>query len=242
MDGLSAPLLARLLLLACATPPSSLGAAEPHLVPSVPSVPSVPESQESETLDGLLAGLGQSDLSPEQEQQILVEAWQAFLGEEQAFRLDRAEQLALAMHARAKATWSALSLALLSTRMGEHERAIQVLTEQLQQSPASADRLVLLQRRAIAEAGAGNVQANLDLLGQALVLGGTDAQQMLGRYYLGQAQYTRAGALFSALLPPLSRGRAPYEADGQVPAWALRGWGVALLGSRADPVRPSSER
>jgi len=170
---------------------------------------------------------------------VLVTAYDAFRVETSELRLPQAESLALAMHDRARAGWSALSLALLSTRMGNYAQANRVLMEQLERTEARAQRAELLERSAIAAAGAGHRERSLDLLGRALVLGGRDAQQMLGRDALAHGDHGRARDLFSALLPPVTAGRAPYEA-GEVPAWALRGWGLALLGPPADPVPPTT--
>lgn len=157
-------------------------------------------------------------------ERIVGPAFQAFVEDVEALRLEPAERLAVALHDTARATWSAVSLALWSTRVGEHERADRVLSEALARTTDAQGRLDLLQRRAIAALGAGRLDEARDHLGHALALGGTDATQILARLALAEGDRRRAARLFGSLLVP----RADEDPLVVTP-WALRGWGMALL-------------
>ncbi|MFT5051470.1 MAG: tetratricopeptide (TPR) repeat protein [Chlamydiales bacterium] len=236
MEVLSRPIRVRLgVVLALAISGSMLSASGFGPQPSRRAIPQDTTGSAANVgqLVERLGSVSEQELGP-----LLGEAYDAFRTEAGALRLPQAEALAVAMHERAQAAWSALTLALLSTRMGEYDRAEQVLRDQYERTEPGPQRVELLERRAIAAAGAGRRERSLDLLGRALIMGGRDAQQMLGREALARADYARAEQLFGALLPPITVGKQPYDA-GEVPAWALRGWGLALLGPRADPVPPT---
>jgi hypothetical protein len=101
----------------------------------------------------------------------------------------------------------------------------------------------LLERRAVARAGAGRSAAALDDLGHALALGGRDAAQILAQRALAAGDWARARALFRALLLP--RTDESPEALSAATPWAPRGWGLALLAnpshSPATPGLPADQ-
>jgi hypothetical protein len=165
----------------------------------------------------------------------LLAAYDAFRAAHDAYRGEAALALAEAMHAHAHATWSAYCLEGILRKLGDYATGDEVLRLQLEAVSDPAERLDLLQRRAILAAGAGWPRRERAYLGAALALGGTDSLQMLGRLALASGQQTghqdRARILFRVLL---ERHRGdPAEA----PPWALRGWGLALLPPPAEPLR-----
>ena len=162
-------------------------------------------------------------------------AYGAFTEDVGGFRLDAARILGEAMHQYADAQWSALSLALLCTRQGAHERADEVLTMRFEGAESPGDRLEALERRAIARMGAGRTEAALDDLGRALALGGSDARQILARRALTRGELERARRVFASLLPPMGE----LEALARAP-WALRGWGLAMLPRPPEPMGPAA--
>ena len=162
--------------------------------------------------------------------------YEAMVADADAWRMREAEALALALHERTQATWSAISLALLSTRMGQDARADRVLGRQIEATSVSAERTALLSQRAISALGAGREAACRDHLGRAIQAGSKDAVQILALLEFGAARYDRARRLFGTLLLPDPDGsEEPLEA---VP-WALRGYGLALLESAREPVAPA---
>jgi len=153
-----------------------------------------------------------------------------------AWRMADAEALAIALHERNHATWSAISLALLSTRMGQHARADRVLGRQIESSEVRAERVALISQRAISALGAGREEASRNHLGRAIQLGSKDAVQILALLEFGAGRHERARRLFGTLLLPEPEGAAePLE----VVPWALRGYGLALLESAREPVAPA---
>ncbi len=175
---------------------------------------------------GLALAEAQND--PTELQRRLTAAYDAFGADVLELRLESAEQLALAMHDAADATWSALTLALLSTRLGRFDRAEALLALEYGRARGSVERLDVLGRWAIAALGAGRAERARDRLGVALALGSGDAHQILGLLALSRGAMNRARRLFGALLVrDALAGREPLEST----PWALRGWGLALLPS-----------
>jgi len=180
----------------------------------------------AERAQALTAGLAQ--VNSAQLQAYLVLAFEEFMHQNQAWRLDLARPLAEAMHARAQATWSAMSLALVCTRGGDGARARRVLEEQLARTPPGPDQYDLFERLGLALQGAGDERAALAPLGSALARGSANAAVVLGRSALREGRLGKARALFRSHL-----------GEGPAQAWALRGWGLSMVPARA---RPSHER
>jgi hypothetical protein len=168
---------------------------------------------------------------------VLNAAYQAFLEDEAAFRGSAARALAEAMHARARATWSASCLEGIARRQGDYATADEVLREQVEATAPGSERTELVLRRALAATGAGARELARDLLGQALVEGALDAYQMLGMEALSAGRLARARRLFGVLVE-----RDRVHGEERAP-WALRGWGVAQLPAPpTEPVQPRPGR
>ena len=120
----------------------------------------------------------------------------------------------------------------VARRSGKTQLALDVLAHQLEATPqdAQAERLDIMTRHAIAAAGAGKPLLERGLLGRAARLGGDDALQILGKAALEQGKLERAKSLFRALLI-----RARVEKREAAP-WALRGWGLSLMGGPSPAV------
>ena len=157
-------------------------------------------------------------------------AYEAFREDQRAYRSDAARILAEGMHAAANAPWSAVSLAGICRRLGAYERADEVLAGRYGMATDPAERLNLLQEWAIVAGAAGWLERERDLLGMALARGGEDAYQILGRQALAAGRRRQALALFRVLLEHHSGPERLTDA----PAWALRGWGLALLPAAGD--------
>lgn len=168
----------------------------------------------------LVQALGQ----PGADAALLQSAYEEFVRQHDSFRVDGARQLAEAMYAQQPATWSAFCLEGIARRGGDPARAEAVLSEQLERVTAGQERIDLLERRAIARGGAGDLVGSRRDLARALASGGTDACQILGLQALETQQLDEARELFRILLE-----RADRAADGtEPPAWALRGWALSL--------------
>lgn len=156
---------------------------------------------------------------------VLQLAFEEFLSLTRSYRLELARTLAEAMHARAAAGWSAMSLALIATRSGDSARAQQVLELEIARTPEGPRQYELLERLGLALQGAGNEPAALGPLGSAFARGSSNAGVVLGRIALREGRLGQARAIFRTLLiqdPPQS--------------WALRGWGLSML--PRDPRAP----
>ena len=166
-------------------------------------------------------------VEPEGLQPVLVAAFDEFMHHNRAYRLELSIPLAEAMHGRAGATWSAMSLALVSTRYGDSARARVVLRQQLDRTPEGVEAYELRERLGLAILGAGEERLARAPLGSAFARGSANAGVVLGRLALSHGRQERARALFRSLLdedPPQS--------------WALRGWGLSMLA----PRNPRSSR
>ncbi len=125
------------------------------------------------------------------------------------------------LHRRYDAHWSALNLATTLHRAGRLEEADAVLARRESEhgeSLTDAQRHELWSNRGLFALGRGDERAACDWLGRALALGSLDAALMLAREDLADDEFSRARAGFRALL-----------LDEEPHAWALRGWGIALL-------------
>ena len=76
----------------------------------------------------------------EQLGELLQRAFGTFMEDTRAMNNDAAFALARAMHERAQATWSAMSFALLSSRLGRSELADRILAEQIARTAPGPDR------------------------------------------------------------------------------------------------------
>lgn len=203
----------------------------------------LPEAPAAERVEAVLLELDRTAGS-EAFEHVLVRAFELFQQELDALEYEQAERLALSMHAHAQAGWSAWTLALISTRLGRHERALQLLEQQRAQAQTPQQALDVTVRLALAELGAGRRERARDLLGHALRQGSPDSRQILARMALAQGEFGRARALFGSLLPEMPQPEAPATLEST--PWALRGWGLALLPA-GEPAperggRPQEER
>lgn len=133
-------------------------------------------------------------------------------------------ELAEALHARADAPWSAMSLSLIHTRCGDPNRGVDVLRKALVTAPDPATERDLVAALGLALSVAGRREPGLAAFGSAFCRGSDNAGVVLGRLALREGRLERARAIFRTLL----RSTPP-------PAWALRGWGLSLLPADAQP-------
>lgn len=176
------------------------------------------------------------------------EAFEAFIDRlELAHDGERAVRIARSMHGRARALWSAFCLegALRrSAALGDgpesanYEEADAALVTLLSTPGAltDAERVDVIQRRAILAAGFGATHEEQRALGRAIALGGTDGFQISGLAALTRGDDVEAAKLFGALL---DRRRAVGAPIDEAPAWALRGHGLASL-ARLTKSSPSA--
>ncbi len=144
--------------------------------------------------------------------------FEEFLAAAGDHRADRAVPLAEALHARARAPWSAMSLALICRRAGNSAREIEVLREALEgelDPLTERDLRVALGHALLTDGATG---PGLSALGSAFCRGSENAGVVLGRMALREGRPRQARAIFRTLL----RNDPP-------PSWALRGWGLSLL-------------
>jgi hypothetical protein len=145
-------------------------------------------------------------------------SFEEFLNQTRAFQFELALPLAEAMHRRARAPWSASSLALAATRSGSPAEAQAVLREQLDLDLDREDRTNLLERIGLASLAAGEQDRARRELGAAFTRGSANAGVVLGRMDLQEGHLRRSRAIFRSLLD---------RDQGQ--SWARRGWGLSML-------------
>ena len=180
---------------------------------------------EIESLDARLAAYGTALETVEDAELsgLLQLAFGEFMVQTREYHLEAARQLAEDMHARARAGWSAMSLALVCTRSGDSSRAEEILRLEIARTPEGPSQFELLERLGLAIQGGGDEAAALGPLGSAFARGSGNAGVVLGRIALREGRTLEARAIFRTLLtedPPQS--------------WALRGWGLSML----PPARP----
>lgn len=125
------------------------------------------------------------------------------------------------LHGHSQATWSANNWATTLQRAGQVELADAVLAEQVERERAAGNTAAVLDltnTRGIHALGRGDEHAARGHLGRALAGGYIDSGLVLSRLDLDRGDLPRARAGFRALL-----------VEPEPHAWALRGWGVALL-------------
>ncbi len=148
-------------------------------------------------------------------------AFRAFLDAERRTSADEMLALAEALVARDRAVWSAFCLeGALRRGFGRYAEADAALAAVPATDPGAA--LALLERRALVAGGAGDTARETALYGAALARGSSDARQVLGFRALRTGDRAAAAAHFGALIDPALAAR-------DLPPWALRGHGLALL-------------
>lgn len=127
----------------------------------------------------------------------------------------QAEVLAVPLHQRVAADWTAVNLCLVLSQTGRFDEADAVLHDQL---PRATDPAELWNQRALLASGQGRADLFRARLGRAVRLGSANAALSLARA--------------DALAGRLEAARAGYRAgcDRTPPApWSLRGWALTLL-------------
>lgn len=166
-------------------------------------------------LGPLESAAGEPPLSPA-EAQLAYEGW---VDAADNLRLEEALTIGRNLHARSRATWSAISLALTTMRAGLAEECDAVLAAQIAQAGNSAaDLAALWDHRGIAALGAGWEQPGRFALGRAVLHGSTVAAVVLARLDLAAGKLEAARAGFRAAL-----------IENPASDWARRGWGLTLL-------------
>jgi len=173
-----------------------------------------------------------ASLAPGAVRERLEVAFQAFLGAEERHAADELLVLAEAFDARDPAPWSAFCLeGALRRGFGRYADADAVLREALERVTGDAPAvLAITERRALVAAGAGEALRERSLLGAAVARGSTDARQILGFAALRAGDRAAARAHFGVLVGVLGGADAGVAAR-DLPPWALRGYGLALLPS-----------
>ncbi len=218
---MSYPFLAALLLLAPLSGAQDVGAAPPRsalvqareLAPGEARARALVRALEETSAFGL--------------DECLALAFEEFLNQARAYRMDLALPLAEGMHARARADWSAMSLGLACTRAGLNARAEEVLREQLALSEDGPDQAALMERLGLAYLGAGQEARARRELGAALARGSSNAGVVLGMLSLRQGRPEAARALFRSILD---------EEPAQ--SWAHRGWGLSMVPRPGEAEAP----
>jgi hypothetical protein len=156
-------------------------------------------------------------------------AWETGVEAARALRLDQAIAIQSALEERQPAAWSGMDLALsldLSGRVGEADSVLErTIARANSAEPAALGEL--WSRRGLLWLGKGDERRARDHLGRALARGSRDAALLLAWLDLESGRLEGARAGFRAAL---------Y--DDPSGAWALRGWGLALL--PGDPRRAPS--
>ena len=171
----------------------------------------------SERTRAFVAALADGELEPSRDQLLEAYAWGRRCATELLWMED-AIAVQRELHRRYAATWSAIGLALSLHRgapPGGSDAADAVLAAQIERG---ADLPDLWSQRGLLAAGRGDERRARDHLGRALGLGSADAALMLARMDLARGRMGGARAGFRALLM-----------EDEPHAWALRGWGIALL-------------
>lgn len=175
-----------------------------------------------------LGSLSDADVQPALGARQVELAFQVWITAADAFRFDAALAIGRNLHARSRATWSAISLSLSLMRAGLPEEGDQILAAQIAAAAQSpADLAALWDQRGIAALGAGWERRARTDLGMALLNGSTDAAVVLARLDLAAGRIDAARLGFRGVL---------YENPQS--DWARRGWGLSLLPPSALPTAP----
>ncbi len=181
----------------------------------------------------LIEALSASSLDTQASGALLEEGFRLFLDRMAAMDGPSSVGLARAMYARDDAIWSTFCLegalrrsapadtggASAQEAYAEADRALSALLRL--ETLSAADRVAVVQRRAILAAGFADTSGELSSLGRALGMGGIDGAQILGLKALVAGDHGEAARLFGLLI---DRGDPPQDRP-----WALRGHGLASL-------------
>lgn|GEM_PF-2416676 len=188
---------------------------------------------EPAAIEQLIDALKGPALDGQEEAALLQEGFDQFMARMDAWDGPSAVGLALALHSRANAVWSAFcaegALRRSAPADARGESALDAyavadgLLMALLREPelGEGDRLAVVQRRAILAAGFGDESGERASLGRALVMGSTDGGQILGLKALLAGDALEAARLFGH---QLDRGDPPESCP-----WALRGHALASL-------------
>jgi len=152
-------------------------------------------------------------------------AWEAGKRATDSLEFKLAKAIQLQLYRRYPAEWSGVNLALTSHKLGQWSEADLVMDELLRASPS--DAAGLWSQRGIFALGADRLRVAREYFGRAICLGSADATGILAREDLALHNIESARAGF----------RAALVANSEHP-WALRGWGLSLLG--ADTLHPGT--
>jgi len=172
----------------------------------------------------LLEGL-QVPLSAEAEAQLLQRGYERFMTHSEGADALRSSTLAYALHELAQAPWSAMNLAISSTRAGAYETGAEALKALLRTELRSADRVTLSSRLSLVYLGEGGLLGARRHLGAGLTKASGDSRIVLGLWSLERGRLARSRALF----------RAALAADSKQ-AWAGRGWGLSMVPRANSPT------
>ena len=173
----------------------------------------------------IAALLGSNPGSLDQAQ--LTMAWEAGKRAAEGLELELALKIQGPLFELAPAEWSGINLAITLQRLGDW-RAADAVMGTLLAEVSLADPASTWSQRGIFALGEGEFLLAREYLGRALCLGSADASSILAREDLARHQFPSARAGFRAAL-----------ASNPEHPWALRGWGLSLLGT---PPVPTGEK
>ena len=164
-------------------------------------------------------------LPDQAEAQLLQRGYERFRTHSDAADALRSSALAHALHELAQAPWSAMNLAISSTRAGDYEAGADALEGLLRSELSSADYETLSSRLSLVYLGESGLLGARRHLGAGLTKGSGDSLIVLGLWFLERGHLARARALF----------RAALAADSKQ-AWAGRGWGLSMVPRANSPT------
>ncbi len=174
-----------------------------------------PGSERGEAIANLLA-----DDSVDLESAELTLSWEAGQRAADSLEFELAFRIQEQLYRRVPAEWSGVNMALTAHKLGRWQTADLVLGELLESKPT--DAAGLWSQRGIFALGDGRQRLAREYFGRAICLGSPDATGILAREDLALYNFEPARAGFRAALA--SNSKHP---------WALRGWGLSLLGAAA---------
>ena len=163
---------------------------------------------------------GPTELEPEQ----VKVAWEAGKRAAEGLELDLALRIQGPLFQLAPAEWSGFNLAITLQRLGQWTEADDVMGELLDTYPLG-DPAGAWSQRGIIALGSGEPLLAREYMGRAIALGSADAAGILAREDLSLHRMNSARTGF----------RAALAGNNEHP-WALRGWGLSLLGASPLPT------
>ncbi|MFT6714601.1 MAG: tetratricopeptide (TPR) repeat protein [Planctomycetota bacterium] len=151
-------------------------------------------------------------------------AWEAGKRAAEGLELELALEIQRPLFELEPAEWSGINLAITLQRLGDWRASDAVMGTLLNELPL-ADPAGTWSQRGIFALGAGELLLAREYLGRALCLGSADASGILAREDLARHNIQSAKAGF----------RAALTGNPEHP-WALRGWGLSLLGASPLPT------